>query len=291
MLQIGTSSSSAHNSPLLKRAAALDGPRLVVGRVEPVPPVTPVTRSDATLSQPTPPRSREVEGLVRSATVDQTGDANGARAPGGAGLGAAAPPASTGAAAAAPEIAAAASRPATASSPATAPRPDVNGAAAPNAADAAPPTDAQGLTKAEREAVDALAARDREVRDHEEAHARVGGPFASAPSYELTIGPDGRAYAVAGSVAIDVSPVKNDPEATIAKMDVVKAAALAPAEPSGADRLVAAQADTVQLQAVADLAAERRESARGGAQGLAGLLAFIAPAADAPRAPLIDRRF
>ncbi|MEO0746506.1 MAG: putative metalloprotease CJM1_0395 family protein, partial [Pseudomonadota bacterium] len=60
-----------------------------------------------------------------------------------------------------------------------------------------------------------------------------------------------------GAVAIYVSPVDGDPDATIDKMEVVKAAALAPAEPSSADRQVAALADAQRAQAVADLAVLR----------------------------------
>lgn len=114
-----------------------------------------------------------------------------------------------------------------------------------------------GLSEEERAVVDQLKARDREVRDHEEAHARVGGPYAGAPSYTYQTGPDGQQYAVGGEVPIDVSEIPGDPAATIDKMDVVKAAALAPAEPSSADRNVAAEADAKRLAAVADLRALR----------------------------------
>ncbi len=114
------------------------------------------------------------------------------------------------------------------------------------------------LTPEEQAQVEALKARDREVRDHEQAHARVGGPYAGEPTYSYQTGPDGRQYAVGGQVAIDVSPVKGDPEATIAKMEVVRAAALAPAEPSTADRQVAATAEAIKLAAIGDLTEERR---------------------------------
>lgn len=101
-----------------------------------------------------------------------------------------------------------------------------------------------------------LKARDQEVKVHEQAHAAIGGQYAGAPSYEYETGPDGQQYAVGGEVRIDVSPVPNDPRATIQKMQQVKAAALAPAEPSSADRSVAAQASRTLMEAQADLAAE-----------------------------------
>ena len=118
---------------------------------------------------------------------------------------------------------------------------------------------ADGLTDAEREQVEKLKARDAEVRRHEQAHAAVGGQYASAPSYTFQQGPDGRRYAIGGEVQIDVAAVPGDPEATIDKMGVVKAAALAPAEPSAADRRVAALADAQRLQAMAELATLRTE--------------------------------
>ncbi len=126
----------------------------------------------------------------------------------------------------------------------------------------APAPGADGeLTDAEKDVIDKLRARDVEVRRHEEAHARVGGQYAGQPSYTYQTGPDGNRYAIGGEVPIDVAPVPDDPEATIEKMRVVKAAALAPAEPSGADRRVAALADAQRLQAQADLSTEQREAA------------------------------
>ena len=129
--------------------------------------------------------------------------------------------------------------------------------------DAAQPEDntaTQDLSEEEQAVVDQLAARDREVRNHEEAHARVGGQYAGNPSYTFQEGPDGKQYAIGGEVPIDVSPVADDPEATIVKMEIVKAAALAPAEPSGQDRKVAALADAQRQQAIADLAELRRQT-------------------------------
>ena len=106
-----------------------------------------------------------------------------------------------------------------------------------------------------------LASRDREVRSHEQAHAAVGGAYAGAPSYTYKRGPDGKAYVVSGEVSIDVSPIPNDPQATLRKMEVVQRAALAPAEPSSQDRRVAAQAQAQATQARSDLAQLQREEA------------------------------
>jgi len=117
-----------------------------------------------------------------------------------------------------------------------------------------------GLTDEERAAVARLKERDREVRAHENAHASAGGGYAGAPSYEFTRGPDGVQYAVGGQVDIDVSEVAGDPRATIAKLEVVRSAALAPARPSGQDRAVAAAAAAKTQEARAELAAEEKEA-------------------------------
>ena len=95
----------------------------------------------------------------------------------------------------------------------------------------------------------ALAKRDAEVRAHEQAHAAAGGAFAGAASYGYQRGPDGRSYAVSGEVPIDVSAISGDPEATIQKMQQVKRAALAPRDPSHADRAIAATADAMIVAA------------------------------------------
>ena len=101
-----------------------------------------------------------------------------------------------------------------------------------------------------------LATRDREVRAHEQAHAAVGGQYAGSPTYSFERGPDGVNYAVGGEVSIDTSPVPNDPEATLRKAQVIRAAASAPAEPSPQDRRVAAQAASLENEARAEIAAK-----------------------------------
>ena len=115
------------------------------------------------------------------------------------------------------------------------------------------------LSEEEQIQVDELKERDAEVRAHELAHARVGGALAGAPSYTYQAGPDGKKYAIGGEVQIDVAPVEGDPKATIDKMQIVQAAALAPAEPSGQDKKVAAQAAAQQRAAQSELMAQKRD--------------------------------
>ncbi len=131
-------------------------------------------------------------------------------------------------------------------------------AGAANAAES--PTDPRSasLSDQEKSEVKDLKSEDARVRAHEQAHAAAGGANAGSPQFVFTNGPDGRRYATSGSVPIDISP-EQDPAATISKMEVVKRAALAPADPSAADRSIAAQADkqkaTAQSQAREETAA------------------------------------
>ena len=123
---------------------------------------------------------------------------------------------------------------------------------------------AQGMDSAQLKQLSELKARDREVRAHEAAHQAVGGQYAGAISYVYERGPDGAQYAVGGEVSIDTAPVEGDPQATIEKMRTVRAAALAPAEPSPQDRAVAAQAMQIMLQAQSELASD--PAGEGGSQ-------------------------
>lgn len=116
-----------------------------------------------------------------------------------------------------------------------------------------------GLTVEERELVSQLAARDQEVRTHELQHQSVGGQHAGSARFTYETGPDGVQYAVGGEVSISVSEVPNDPQATIDKMRTIRAAALAPAEPSSQDRSVAAQASRLTLNAQAELSKQSAE--------------------------------
>jgi hypothetical protein len=107
-----------------------------------------------------------------------------------------------------------------------------------------------------------LHARDTEVRGHEAAHMAAGGRYVrGGASFSYEKGPDGRQYAVGGEVGIDTAPIPGKPAETLAKMQTVRAAALAPSEPSAADAAVAAAASQAMAEAVAELSARRAESA------------------------------
>jgi len=118
------------------------------------------------------------------------------------------------------------------------------------------------LSDEEQRQVDQLKKRDAEVKAHERAHIAAGGPYVSGgASYEYERGPDNQNYAVGGEVSIDVS-AENNPEATIRKMQIVKRAALAPKDPSGQDRSVAAQAAQTEARARIELQKERSEETK-----------------------------
>ncbi|GAA6153740.1 putative metalloprotease CJM1_0395 family protein [Pseudoteredinibacter isoporae] len=124
--------------------------------------------------------------------------------------------------------------------------------------------DGEPLSREEMQLIQKLAARDREVKDHEQAHAAVGGELAGAPSYEYQKGPDGKNYAVGGEVPITIQEVAGDPKATLENARKVQRAALAPAEPSDQDRRVAARAAQLEQQALREISqlAEAQRQAR-----------------------------
>ena len=135
------------------------------------------------------------------------------------------------------------------------------------------------MSEEEQREVAELKARDREVRNHEKAHAQTGAPYTGAPTYETVRGPNGQQFAVSGETPIDVSPIPGDPAATTRKMEVVKQAALAPAEPSAQDRAIAASAEAQRLKALQDLARQASEETEGApASGIQRSAADAAPA-------------
>lgn len=125
------------------------------------------------------------------------------------------------------------------------------------------------LTEEEEAQVEDMKERDREVRTHEQAHVAAGGGLVrGGASYQTETGPDGKAYAVGGEVQIDTSEA-GSPEASMTKARRIKAAALAPAEPSSQDRAVAAQASQMESAARTEKREQTQESAKG-ENGVAG---------------------
>ncbi|HJL15115.1 MAG TPA: putative metalloprotease CJM1_0395 family protein [Sandaracinaceae bacterium LLY-WYZ-13_1] len=141
------------------------------------------------------------------------------------------------------------------------------------------------LSAEEQREVERLKARDAEVRAHEQAHAAAGGAHAGAPSYRYERGPDGERYAVSGEVSIDTGEIEGDTEASLQKLQQVARAALAPAQPSGQDRRVAARAQARIARLRAEMVEERSAGEASGPDGAAARAAGAYARAAAPEAP------
>ncbi len=122
------------------------------------------------------------------------------------------------------------------------------------------------LDAAQLRVLERLRLRDREVKAHELAHLANAGQYATGgPSYTYQQGPDGRRYAVGGEVPVDLSN-EQTPEATIRKMQAVRRAAMAPANPSAADRNIAALAGRKEAEARQKLEREQEDGTEGRAE-------------------------
>lgn len=97
-----------------------------------------------------------------------------------------------------------------------------------------------------------LETTEQEVIAHEQAHKAVGGDVTGPISYTYTTGPDEKRYIDGGEVAIHASE-GSTPEETIKILEKVRAAALAPAEPSPQDLRVAASATSQIQQALGEI--------------------------------------
>lgn len=83
--------------------------------------------------------------------------------------------------------------------------------------------------------------KDTEIRTHEQIHASIG--HTTAPiSYSYQQGPDGKMYAVGGSVRMDTS-IPDDPKAAAFKLDILQKAASGPSHTSAADNAIASQSN------------------------------------------------
>ena len=108
-----------------------------------------------------------------------------------------------------------------------------------------------------------LSTRYKSVKSHEAAHlAAAVGLARGGVNYTYQTGPDGQQHAVGGHVNIDMGK-ESTPEATIAKMQQVIAAAKAPSDPSNQDVAVAMAASQTLQEAREELADKRRSEKDG----------------------------
>ena len=83
--------------------------------------------------------------------------------------------------------------------------------------------------------------QDAEIKSHEQIHASIG-QTTTPISYNYQQGPDGKMYAVGGSVRLDTS-MPSDPKAAAFKLDMLQRAASGPSDVSGADVAISSQAN------------------------------------------------
>ena len=97
------------------------------------------------------------------------------------------------------------------------------------------------LSPEEQAEVDRLRIRDQQVRQEEQAHAANAGDLAGPISYTYVTGPDGRSYAVGGSVGIRAQVSSGDPAEAERIGARIAAAANAAVNPSAQDLATARQ--------------------------------------------------
>lgn len=98
------------------------------------------------------------------------------------------------------------------------------------------------LNAGERADLAKLQQRDQQVRQEEKAHAAVAGDLAGPISYAYQLGPDGRQYAIGGSVGVQANMVSGDPAEAKRLSGRMVVAANAPTNPSAQDYATARQA-------------------------------------------------
>ncbi len=119
------------------------------------------------------------------------------------------------------------------------------------------------LSETDQKIVQQLKKRDTEVRAHELAHlAAAAGIARSGANFSYQQGPDGVRYAVGGEVNIDTSAVAGNPAATLRKADIIKSAAMAPAQPSAQDLQVASSATAMASKAITELLASTQKAGK-----------------------------
>lgn len=114
------------------------------------------------------------------------------------------------------------------------------------------------LTEDQQKQVEELKKRDKEVRNHEQAHMVAGAPYTYGIKYEYTQGPDGKNYATNGSVQIDTRK-EASPEQNLEKARIIKRSAQAPEDPSAQDKKVYQAAIRLEQEAKAELAKQNKQ--------------------------------
>ncbi|SBV91690.1 exported hypothetical protein [uncultured delta proteobacterium] len=110
-------------------------------------------------------------------------------------------------------------------------------------------TDGEPLSSEDEALVQKLEARDAKVRNHEAAHIMAaGGQAAGLATYTYQTGPDGKRYAIGGSVNISMMRT-GDAEQDARQAQNAYRAAMATGEPSSRDMQTAARAQARAMEA------------------------------------------
>jgi hypothetical protein len=117
--------------------------------------------------------------------------------------------------------------------------------------------------------VQRMRVQEREVRRTQVMKAAVGGAFAGDSTYQFAMGPDGHRYIVGGDVSFDVSPVENNPRATISKMQRIRAAAGVSVQTTQNDRVTTFMSVRTEGTARSQLA--KMADVRGGHRSSVGV--------------------
>jgi hypothetical protein len=114
--------------------------------------------------------------------------------------------------------------------------------------------DANDPNNPQQQQIQQLKQRDAEVRQHEAKHTSNPELIAvGAPKYTYVIGPDGKAYAVGGSVTVSTGKPRNAEDA-MRKAMALKSSAMGVGEPSTQDMGAAISANTMIQQAITNSA-------------------------------------
>ena len=128
------------------------------------------------------------------------------------------------------------------------------------------------LTASQTAAVNQLKAQQAAAQLAVQAQLQAAGGYSSGVTYQYARGPDGTTYVVGGSVSFDTQSIPGNPNATIAKMETVRRAALSSPQLSAAALQALASADVAIAQADAALrSGQSTGSALGAYAAAAGL--------------------
>jgi len=129
--------------------------------------------------------------------------------------------------------------------------------------EAAPAADTSAeLSAEEQRRVRELERLDRVVRAQENVHRAVAPEVVSGDStFEFEVGPDGRRYAVRGETRIEL-PRSGDPDQIVHDAQLALRAALAPAQVSSEDRVLAMRAAGLEARARAQIQRDERAALR-----------------------------